>query len=98
MIAEEKNKLRRQAEVSAIFKNIFESVDGQAALDHLKFRFFVTRSTIDGGPVDPDTMIFNEGSRAAIMYIIDLVELDLEPIHQALEEPDPAELEDDFAT
>lgn len=96
----DKELIKRQIRVSSDFKDVFESDAGQRVLKYLKYRFWVDRTTVaDHGMISSSQVTYREGSRAVILHIQDLVNMDLEAAHQELKAlPDPGEAKDDFAT
>jgi hypothetical protein len=66
------------------FKEIFEQApQGRRILDHLKERFHFSTTTavyLQGQPMitaDASTIVFNEGQRSVVVYILGMIEADV---------------------
>jgi hypothetical protein len=83
---------------AGFFSRIFSVPDGQAALAHLKERFFVGDTTLaydSAGRLDPVRMAAHEGQRSVVLYIQDLSEFDFNAANELLDDFRQAARDDD---
>lgn len=67
---DETDEERRQKQLLAAYKNVFDSDDGKRILDDLANQFCFLAPTYDP---DPTVMAMNEGSRNVMLYILGMI-------------------------
>lgn len=95
MVADEIESIKKTA---GYFSRIFNSKDGQAALSHLKERFFFLDTTLahdSAGRLDPAKTSANEGQRSVVLYINDLAAFDFESANEVINDFRRQENDDD---
>lgn len=89
-------------QIAGVFQALFLSPEGQKAIEHLKLRFFHSRTTLaisaTSGRVDPERTLFNEGCRFVIEYIDGLINQDIAAIEDEIKRIEAPPKSDDLAT
>ena len=73
-------------QIAPIFKRVFESRDGQLALEYLRMGAHVYKPSFEEENCNPNLAIFNEGKRAVVITIetmLALPALTAAPIQEA---------------
>lgn len=98
MEREDLQDLESMKKTAGWFSRIFSTKDGEAALAHLKERFFVGDTTLAydaEGRLDPVKMAAREGQRSVVLYIADLAAFDFTAAKELIEEFRRQEEKDD---
>lgn len=74
------------AQKSSLFKRIFDTEDGQAALAEMREFACLDRSTVMTSPetrmVDPYATLYNEGKRSLLLHVLKLAGLSFRDIER----------------
>lgn len=78
---------RKAIKLAQAYTNVFKSKDGNLVVADLMAKFNIMRPTYkQGATLDVHAMLVEEGSRSAVLYILQMLNIDLEQLRERIEQ------------